>query len=102
MEYSGFIPPQPGSIWLIFASGFKVAGSQYEQAVQMLRLTFPYLFFISLTALFSGVLNSYGKFAVPAFTQVLMNVTMIVFTIRAALYVKSACGESQTDCSRRP
>src|SRR5687768_12216032 len=65
---------------LIFASGFKAAGSQYDQAVQMLRLTFPYLFFISLTALFSGVLNSYGRFAIPAFTQVIMNVLMIVFT----------------------
>jgi len=65
---------------LIFASGFKVAGTQYEQAVQMLRLTFPYLFFISLTALFSGVLNSYGKFAIPAITQVVMNVLMIFFT----------------------
>jgi putative peptidoglycan lipid II flippase len=65
---------------LIVASGFKAAGSQYDQAVQMLRLTFPYLFFISLTALFSGVLNSYGRFAIPAFTQVIMNVLMIIFT----------------------
>ena len=44
----------------------------------MLRWTFPYLFFISLSALFSGVLNSYGRFALPAYTQVIMNVVMIV------------------------
>ncbi len=47
----------------------------------MLRWTFPYLFFVSLTALFSGVLNSYGKFAVPAFTQVIMNLVMILFAV---------------------
>jgi putative peptidoglycan lipid II flippase len=45
----------------------------------MLRWTFPYLLFISLTALAGGVLNSYGRFAVPAFTSTLLNLTMIVF-----------------------
>jgi putative peptidoglycan lipid II flippase len=45
----------------------------------MLRLTFPYLFFISLTALAGGILNTYRKFALPAFTPVLLNVVLIVF-----------------------
>jgi putative peptidoglycan lipid II flippase len=65
---------------LIFAPGFQRAPDQFQQAVAMLHLTFPYLLFISLTALFSGVLNSYGRFAVPAITQSLMNIVMIVFT----------------------
>jgi len=65
---------------LLFAAGFEPADNQRDLAIQMLRLTFPYLFFVSLTALFSGVLNSYGKFAVPAFTQVIMNIVMIVFS----------------------
>ena len=72
----------PVIIWA-FAPGFQATGGRYELAVEMLRWTFPYLFFISLTALGSGVLNSYGSFAPPAFTQVLMNVVMIV----AALWV---------------
>jgi putative peptidoglycan lipid II flippase len=38
-------------------------------------------FFISLSALFSGVLNSYGKFALPAYTQVIMNVVMIIVAL---------------------
>jgi putative peptidoglycan lipid II flippase len=66
-------------IVFLFAPGFTKEAGKYELAVEMLRFTFPYLFFISLTALFSGVLNSYGRFAVPAFTQVIMNVVMIVF-----------------------
>jgi putative peptidoglycan lipid II flippase len=47
----------------------------------MLRWTFPYLFFISLSALFSGVLNSYNKFALPAYTQVIMNIVMMHRTV---------------------
>ncbi len=65
---------------LLFAPGFRGTEGKYQQAVEMLRFTFPYVFFISLTALFSGVLNSYGRFAIPALTQVLMNVVMILFT----------------------
>ena len=63
----------------LFAPGFRDDGGRFDLTVDMLRLTFPYLFFISLVALASGVLNSYGRFAVPAFTPVLLNVVMIVF-----------------------
>jgi putative peptidoglycan lipid II flippase len=68
-------------IVLMFAPGFTQQPGKYELTVQMLRWTFPYLFFISLTALFSGVLNSYSRFGVPAFTQVIMNVVMVVFAV---------------------
>lgn len=64
---------------LLFAPGFRADGDRYDLAVDMLRFTFPYLFFISLVALASGVLNSYGRFGLPAFTPVLLNLVMIVF-----------------------
>jgi putative peptidoglycan lipid II flippase len=64
----------------LFAPGFRGTEGKFEQAALMLRFTFPYIFFVSLTALFGGVLNSYGRFAIPAFTSTLMNVVMIVFT----------------------
>ena len=70
----------PVIIWA-FAPGFQRSGGRYDLAVQMLHWTFPYLFFVSLTALGSGVLNSYGSFGPPAFTQVLMNVVMIVAAV---------------------
>jgi putative peptidoglycan lipid II flippase len=66
---------------LLFAPGFLHTAGKYDLTVAMLRWTFPYLFFISLTALFSGVLNSYGRFAIPAITQVIMNLVMIVFAL---------------------
>lgn len=62
---------------LIFAPGFSKDADKYALTVDMLRLTFPYLFFISLTALAGGILNSCGRFAIPAVTPVLLNLTMI-------------------------
>ncbi len=62
---------------LLFAPGFITDAGKYELTVEMLRITFPYLLFISLTAFAGGVLNSCGKFAIPAVTPVLLNLTMI-------------------------
>ena len=65
----------------VFAPGFlgDTDGSRYDLAVGMLRLTFPYLLFISLTALAGAILNTYRQFGVPAFAPVLLNVVLIVF-----------------------
>ncbi|HZF26298.1 MAG TPA: murein biosynthesis integral membrane protein MurJ, partial [Steroidobacteraceae bacterium] len=65
-------------IIFMFAPGFRSGGGRFDLAVDMLRWTFPYLFFISLVSLASGVLNSYGKFGSAAFAPVLLNVIMIV------------------------
>ncbi|MDG4552243.1 MAG: murein biosynthesis integral membrane protein MurJ [Candidatus Contendobacter sp.] len=62
---------------LLFAPGFTADANKYDLTVAMLRITFPYLLFISLTAFAGGILNSCGKFAVPAVTTVLLNLTMI-------------------------
>ena len=58
--------------------------SKYSAAVDMLRITFPYLLFISMTGVAGAVLNSYDRFAVPAFTPVLLNMTLILAAIFAA------------------
>jgi putative peptidoglycan lipid II flippase len=62
---------------LLFAPGFLKEPSKYHLSVDLLRLTFPYLLFISLTALAAGVLNTYRRFAAPAFTPVLLNLCLI-------------------------
>jgi putative peptidoglycan lipid II flippase len=64
-----------------FAPAWHDEPDQWHAAAAMLRWTFPYLFFISLSALFSGVLNSYNRFALPAYTQVIMNIVMIIVTV---------------------
>ena len=45
---------------------------------QLLRITFPYIFFIALVALCAGILNTWQKFWVPAFTPVWLNVSFLV------------------------
>ena len=61
----------------IVAPGFIGDGGDFDLATMMLRFTFPYLFFVSLTAFAGGILNTYGKFAVPAFTPVILNIALI-------------------------
>ncbi|MDO4897438.1 MAG: murein biosynthesis integral membrane protein MurJ [Moraxella sp.] len=61
----------------LFAPGFADDPVRFGTASELLRLTFPYLLFISLTAFFGSILQSYGKFAPPAFAPVLLNVCMI-------------------------
>lgn len=61
---------------MIFAPGF-TGDDRYTMTSTMLRFTFPYVFFISLTALAGGVLNSYGRFAIPALTPALLNICII-------------------------
>ncbi len=61
----------------LFAPGFVDEGEKFDLASSMLRLTFPYIFFISLTAFAGSILNTYGRFGVPAFTPVLMNLSLI-------------------------
>ncbi|HET7844979.1 MAG TPA: murein biosynthesis integral membrane protein MurJ, partial [Xanthomonadales bacterium] len=61
----------------LFAPGALDEPEKLGLVTEMLRITFPYLFFISLTALAAGVLNSYGRFAIPALTPVLHNLSVI-------------------------
>jgi len=65
----------------VFAPGFVATQDKFALTVDMFHLTFPYLLFISLTALAGGVLNTYGRFAVPAFTPVFLNLSMIGATL---------------------
>lgn len=60
----------------LFAPGF-TDESRYQLTADMLRITFPYIFFIALTAFAGGILNSFNKFAVPAFTPVILNLCLI-------------------------
>jgi putative peptidoglycan lipid II flippase len=66
---------------LTFAPGFGTQPGQQALAAEMLRLTLPYLLFISLTALAGGVLNTHGRFGVPAFTPVLLNLSIIACAV---------------------
>lgn len=68
-------------IVMIFAPGFIDQPAKLDLTAQLLAITFPYLFFISLTALSGAILNSFGKFAVPAFTPVFLNISLILAAV---------------------
>ena len=69
---------------LVVAPGFISDGGDFDLAALMLRFTFPYLFFISLTAFAGGILNTHGHFGVSAFTPVLLNVVLIAAAVWVA------------------
>ena len=74
----------------ILAPGFRASPEKYQLTVQILRITFPYLAFVSLVAMAAGILNSHDRFAVPAFTPVILNLCLIA----AALWLAPALGNS--------
>lgn len=65
----------------VFAPGFADEPQRFDLAGQMLRITFPYILFISLTALSAGILNTFNQFAVPAFTPTFLNLSLIAVTL---------------------
>jgi len=69
------------AIIFLFAPGFRGDELKFDLAADMLRITFPYLLLISLTAFAGGILNTYGRFGVSSFTPVLMNLVMIATAI---------------------
>lgn len=78
----------PAVIWAT-ASGWGVAGKQdgrFELAAHLLRIVFPYILLISLSSFVGSILNTYGKFSIPAFTPTLLNVSFILFALFAAPY----------------
>lgn len=85
----------------LFAPGFADDPAQFALGADMLRWTFPYLLFISLTAMAGGVLNSYGQFAVPAVTPVILNICLIAAafidaeSVRVLAYAVFAAGVLQ-------
>jgi putative peptidoglycan lipid II flippase len=74
--------------WIIYVSapGFSAAPDKFELTVAMLRITFPYLLFISLVSLAGGILNTWSRFAVPAFTPTLLNLSFIFCALVLAPY----------------
>jgi putative peptidoglycan lipid II flippase len=70
----------------VSAPGFAADAAKFELTVALTRIVFPYILFISLVSLAGGLLNTWSRFAVPAFTPVLLNVSLIGMALFAAPY----------------
>lgn len=75
--------------WLVYvlAAGFERSPGKVELTAEMIRIVFPYILFVSLVSLAGGVLNVHRRFAIPAFTPVLLNVAIIGCAIVLAPHV---------------
>src|SRR5262244_326612 len=69
-----------------FALGFSDTPGKLDLTATLNRIMFPYIFLISLSALAMGMLNSFHRFAAPAFAPVLLNLTMIAFSLLGSLF----------------
>ena len=78
----------PVLVW-VMASGLKQQPQGFEAAIFMTRWMFPYIGFMSLVALSSGILNTWRRFAVPAATPVLLNLAMILAAWLGAPWFKT-------------
>ncbi len=74
--------------WVIMvtAPGFADTPEKFQLTSQLLRITFPYIFLISLASLAGAILNTWNRFSVPAFAPTLLNISMILFALFAAPY----------------
>ncbi len=74
------------AIIYVSAPGFAADATKFDMTVSMLRVTFPYIVFISLVSLAGGVLNTWNRYAIPAFTPTLLNLCFIAFALWLAPY----------------
>lgn len=73
LVFENFMP----TVVYLVAPGFSATPARFDLAVELSRITFPYILFISLASLFSGILNSMGRFAAPAGAPIILNLVMI-------------------------
>jgi putative peptidoglycan lipid II flippase len=70
----------------VSAPGFAATPAKFDLTVAMLRITFPYILFISLVSLAGGLLNTWSRFAIPALTPALLNLAFIFGALFFAPY----------------
>ena len=77
LVFTAFMMMAAPIVTMLFAPGFIDDAAKFDLTADMLRITFPYLLLISLTGMAGAILNSYGYFAIPALTPVLLNLSLI-------------------------
>ncbi|MBU6468794.1 MAG: murein biosynthesis integral membrane protein MurJ [Betaproteobacteria bacterium] len=71
------------------APGFRADSVKFNTTVDLLRVTFPYIFFIAMVSLSAGILNTWNRFWIPAFTPVLLNLSFILCALLLAPHLSA-------------
>jgi putative peptidoglycan lipid II flippase len=85
----------PGIVWLL-AREYQGVPGKFELAVNLSRITFPYLMLVSLVAMLSGLLNARSRFAPGAFVPVLLNIVLIAGILTGYWLRENAGGSDVT------
>lgn len=70
----------------VVAPGFHADADKFALTVELTRIMFPYILFITLVSLAAGILNTWNRFIIPAFTPSLLNISLIAMSLFAAPY----------------
>lgn len=73
----------------LIAPGFSNIQDKYELVISLSKITILYLLFISLVSFMSAILNSYGKFAAVSITPIILNITLILFSVLSSFLNKN-------------
>lgn len=71
----------PKSMVLMISPGFSRELNKLELGIQLFKITFPYIFFVSLSSFISSILYTYNSFLLPSFSPILLNLSLIFFTL---------------------
>ncbi len=77
------------ALMFILAPGFEEIAGKITLTTTLSRITFPFLLFVSIVSLFSGILNSVGKFWAAAFTPTILNIVMVSFLLFLTPFIQS-------------
>lgn len=84
----------PSSIVLITSPGFSKDTNKLYLGVQLFKIIFPYIFFVSLSSFISSILYTYNCFLLPSFSPILLNISIIFFTLLSTFF-KPSCFNPQ-------
>ena len=75
----------------LIAPGFTEDSEKLEIAINLTRITFPFLLFVSLSSFFSAILNSHNKFAVASAAPIILNIILILVLFIWKIFFRSTC-----------
>lgn len=79
----------PSAIVLITSPGFSNEERKLNLGIQLFKIIFPYIFFVSISSFISSILYTYNSFLVPSFSPILLNISIICFTLLSTFFKNS-------------
>ena len=79
----------PSAIVLMTSPGFSSEECKLNLGIQLFKIIFPYIFFVSISSFISSILYTYNSFLIPSFSPILLNISVILFTLLSSFLKNS-------------